>query len=351
MSRQVTVIDTGLAPARWNLAFDQALVEAHRHGRQGDTIRFIRFPRAAIVGRHQRLAREVDLAWCAAHGVELARRITGGGAIWMEPAILGWELVLDRSKVAADLATVGARIGGGVAAALNRLGVDARFRPRNDVEVDGRKLCGMGGLFDGGTVLYQGTVLVDLDAEAMAHALVLPTAKLERRGLALLAQRTTSLHQELGEMPSLERVQAALLEAWARALEISPEPGTVPPSLEDAAHAAHDAEIGTDGFVLGPAPPAAGEAWLTGEHRAPGGTIRAHLRLWPSADAVIQDVWFEGDFFVSPPRAVSDLEAALKGVVLARSAAVVGAFFSARTDTIMLGLTPGDFTQALASAA
>ena len=47
--------------------------------------------------------------------------------------------------------------------------IDARFRPRNDIEVDGRKLSGTGGFFDGDTLIYQGTVLVDLDPAAMVR--------------------------------------------------------------------------------------------------------------------------------------------------------------------------------------
>lgn len=349
MGRRCDVIDTGLAPARWNLAFDQALLEAHRERRQRDTIRFIRFPRAAIVGRHQCLAREVNVAWCEAHGVELARRITGGGAIWMEPDILGWELVLSRHGIAADLAAVGAGVGEAVARALVELGVRARFRPRNDVEVDGRKLCGMGGLFDGDTLLYQGTVLVDADLDAMSRALVLPTAKLERRGLSLLTERLTSLRLMLGKAPPLSTVQAALLDAWANALSLAPERCPVPPELTAAAQAIHDDEIGTDAFVAG-LPPPTGEPWGSGEHLAAGGTIRAHLRLRPGQDAVIQDVWFESDFFVSPPEAVAGLEAALKDLPLTRAARAVEAFFSRHPDVTMLGLTPDDFVAALAAA-
>mgnify|MGYP000555928568 CR=1 FL=1 len=46
-----------------------------------DTLRFQHFPPSAIIGRHQILAREVDLEWCAGHDVAIARRMTGGGAI------------------------------------------------------------------------------------------------------------------------------------------------------------------------------------------------------------------------------------------------------------------------------
>ena len=47
------VIDTGLRRARANVAFDQAIIEAHKAGEIPDTIRFLRFPRCVLIGRHQ----------------------------------------------------------------------------------------------------------------------------------------------------------------------------------------------------------------------------------------------------------------------------------------------------------
>ena len=64
-----------------------------------------------------------------------------------------------------------ARICGAVAAGLRRLGVAAEFRPRNDIEVHGRKLCGTGGVIDGRTLFFQGTLLAEFDPERMIEAL------------------------------------------------------------------------------------------------------------------------------------------------------------------------------------
>ena len=57
--------------------------------------------------------------------------------------------------------------------------IDARFRPRNDIEVGGQKLCGTGGFFDGDTLFYQGTVLIDVDPARMMACLNVPAAKLQ----------------------------------------------------------------------------------------------------------------------------------------------------------------------------
>jgi lipoate---protein ligase len=147
--RPVRVIDTGLRSGRENVAFDQALIEAHNAGRIPETVRFLRFRPSALVGLHQILSHEVRLEYCARHGIEVGRRITGGG-LYLDEGQIGWELVLERRGLAGDLASVAARICAAAAAGLRRLGVEAEFRPRNDIEVHGRKLCGTGGLVDGG---------------------------------------------------------------------------------------------------------------------------------------------------------------------------------------------------------
>jgi lipoate-protein ligase A len=348
VSRTVRVIDTGLRPARWNIAFDQALIELHRDGRIPDTIRYLRFPRSALVGRHQALAREVHLDWCRANSVEIARRITGGGAIWFEPAHLGWELVLPRAALSARLDEAAQRICQAAAGGLRRLGLDAAFRPRNDIEVGGRKISGTGGFFDGGTLFYQGTVLCDLDFEAMARALVLPVEKLGRRGLAALAERVTTVRRELGSLPDLASLEAVLLQGLGEGLDLDPMPGAVTAVETDLAELLLREEIGTESFVEGPdltSPPGV----LSGTQLAAGGLIEAHVRLRPGAERRIQQVVFTGDFFCAPPRAVADLEAALTGVPAVDAPAAVERFFAVGL-LAMLGAGAEDFAAALAAA-
>jgi lipoate-protein ligase A len=348
VSRPVRVIDTGLRPARWNIAFDQALIDLHRESSIPDTIRFVRFPRSALVGRHQALAREIRLDWCRANGIEVARRITGGGAIWFEPAHLGWELVLPRAAVGPILDSAAAKICRAAAAGLRRLGLAAAFRPRNDIEVGGRKISGTGGFFDGRTLFYQGTVLCDLDFEAMADALVLPVEKLRRRGLAALAERVTTVRRELGSVPDLASLQRALVEGLAEGLELDPAPSAAVPLEIDLADRLLREEIGTETFVEGPDLAIARDV-LSGTQRASGGLIEAHVRLRPGAEQRIQQVVFTGDFFCAPPRAVADLEAALAGLPAADAPGAVERFFAAKLPAI-LGAGPEDLAAALAAA-
>ena len=140
-----------------------------------DTLRYLRFPPTALVGRHQALGQEINLDFCRANDIGVVRRITGGGAIFLDPGQLGWELAFNRKTLGiTSLPELTQAICEAAADGISRLGVDARYRPRNDIEVDGRKISGTGGFFDGDTLFYQGTVLVDMDPQTMVSALRVP---------------------------------------------------------------------------------------------------------------------------------------------------------------------------------
>ena len=344
------VIDTGIRDGRRHIAFDQALIDARAAGTIPDTIRFLRFAPTALVGRHQALSREVRVAHCEANGIRLVRRITGGGAIYLDEGQLGWSLVFDRATLAiGSLAELAREICEAAAAGLSRLGIDARYRPRNDIEVDGRKIAGTGGFFDGDTLFYQGTVLIDLDPARMLAALRVPQAKLAKRGLDSAAQRIVTLKELLGEAPAIERVQEALLAGFADRLGIAPRWGAVEPAEDALADRLHDEEIGTDAFVREIDDPREGEEVRSGTHAGPGGTITVYLRLEGARDERIREALVTGDFFVTPPRTVLDLEAALRGVAVADAAAAVEAFFGhARIG--LLTVSPADFTAAIDAA-
>ena len=234
-----------------------------------------------------------------------------------------------------------------VAAGLSSaFGIEARFRPRNDIEVGGRKLCGTGGFFDGDTLIYQGTVLVDADPARVIGCLNVPEAKLKKRELDSAEQRVVTLKALLGEAPSVEAVHRAVLDGLAAKLGIDLQPGE--PTAEEEALAAklHDEEIGTDEFVFEIDDPRGADV-LEASHTGPGGTVSAYLRLEGEGGARrIREALITGDFFVTPPRLIYDLEAALRGVFIGEAGAAVDAFFADRKPDL-LTIAPADFRKVI----
>ncbi|MDE3121644.1 MAG: lipoate--protein ligase family protein [Paracoccaceae bacterium] len=344
------VIDTGTRDCRAQMAFDQALIEGHKAGTTPDTLRFLTFEPSVLVGRHQAIGQELHLDACRAAGVGIGRRVTGGGALYLDEGQFGWELVFHQSTLGlSSLSDVAAALCEAAAAGLARLGIPARYRPRNDIEVEGRKISGTGGFFDGTTIFYQGTVLYDMDGARMASLLNIPAAKLAKRGQTSGAERVVTLTQLFdGAPPPVAAVKQALIDGFAERLGISALWGAITAEEEAAAARIHDEEIGTDAFVYEIDAPGGAEV-LTGSHTGPGGTVTAHLRLEGPRQDRLREILLTGDFFVAPPATVMNLEAALRGISVEDVGTAVESFF-AQAKPGLLSVTPADFTTAIQAA-
>jgi lipoate-protein ligase A len=198
-------------------------------------VRFHRYPACVLLGRNQDVERAADAEYCGRAGIGIARRVTGGGAVFMSPRMLAWDVVIDRGTMRGDLGLVTRSICEGVAAGLSRLGVTARFRAPNDIEIGGRKVSGSSGYADGRSAILQGTVLAADD----------------------FAAKVTCLAEALQDAPPLsaivERVSRGLAEALRR------EPAFGSPTAPEVAlcETLLREEIGTDAFATGAAQAAA----------------------------------------------------------------------------------------------
>lgn len=345
------VIDSSVREGRLQIAFDEALIELHKAGHVPDTLRFLRFPPTALVGRHQAVSHELRLEHIRANGIGIVRRITGGGAIYLDPGQVGWELVLSRRRL--PMPTLGDYTRAICEAAAHGLskafGIAARFRPRNDIEVDGRKISGTGGFFDGDTLIYQGTVLVDVDPGAMMACLNVPRAKLEKRDLDKAESRVVTLSSLLARTPTVDEVQSALALGFAEKLGLEWHAAEPSAQEEELALARYREEIGTDEFVYAidePRGEGVAEAALT----SAGGTVSAFVRFeGQGAARRIREALLTGDFFVTPPRTVFDLEAHLRGVPAIQAGSAVSDFFAARKPDL-LTIAPDDFRRVIEAA-
>jgi lipoate-protein ligase A len=351
VSAPFRIIDTGVREGRANIAFDPALIELRQQDKVPDTIRFMRFPPTALIGRHQDLSREVNLDYCNEDGVGVVRRVTGGGAIYLDEGQLGWELVFHRASLGiANLPDLAAAICNAAAAGLRKLGVKAKFRPRNDIEVDGRKISGTGGFFDGDILIYQGTVLVDMNPAQMVKALNIPAAKVAKHDLDTAEQRVVTLKELLGDdLPDMETIKAALIEGFTEMLGIEAEPGDISDAEEALAQQYYDDEIGTEDFLREIDNPGGQDQLLEGSHTGLGGTINAFVKLEGPTLGILQRVLITGDFFVTPPRIIFDLEAALAGTRLEDVGTTLEQFFE-NADIGMLSAGAEDFNAAINDA-
>ena len=343
------VIDTGLRRAAENLALNRALLESHQEGASPHTLRFLRFLPSALVGFHQSVAQELRTDYCAEQGIEIQRRITGGGAIYFDETQIGWELYLDKRFLGtAEMPVIAQRICEAAARGISALGVDARFRPRNDIEVDGRKISGTGGAFDGDSILYQGTLLIDFDVERMLRVLRIPAEKLSDKAISSARDRVANLKDLLGELPPFDQVQQRLAEAFAEAFDVSLEWSDALNETEEQKFTEALAEMDSAEWIYQNDRPASEAGLLEGLHKSSGGLMRAALAMDHARDRIKQ-VWITGDFFVKPGRAVVDLEASLRDTPVGELETNVRRFFD-RNAVEMLMLSPDDFLTVLRNA-
>ena len=125
--------------------------------------------------------------------------------------------------------------------------------------------------------------------------------------------------------------------------------GTITAYEEELAERAFREEIGTDAFVAMLDAPPADDALVSASLPCPGGTVRADIRLEGVNRDRIREALITGDFFVTPPRLVFDLEATLRGVDVAEAGAAVDRFF-ARTAADFLSLSGADFRRVIEMA-
>ncbi|MGV6820215.1 MAG: lipoate--protein ligase family protein [Parvularcula sp.] len=347
---QFRVTDTGLRSGRENIAFDQAMVDAHQNGEIPDTLRFIGFKPVVLVGRHQALSQEVHADFCRNNNIDIGRRITGGGAIYMDEGQMGWAIVCRRESLGGgSLTDVTTKICTAAAAGLSRLGLEARYRPRNDIEVGGRKISGTGGFFDGDTLIYQGTVLGAVNPDVMFNALNVPASKLEKRDLSDASRRVTTLTEELGGPPDWAAVKTALAEGFAEGLGVKMVAGPISDAEERRANQLFLEEIGTDEFVYDIDDPARDAEVRVGSHQGAGGNVTAHVRLEGARNERLREVLIAGDFFITPPRIIMDLEASLRRLSVENIEQGVADFFES-ADVGMLSVAPADFAAAIRAA-
>jgi lipoate---protein ligase len=235
---------------------------------------------------------------------------------------------------------VARRICHAAATAISALGVDARYRPRNDIEVDGRKISGTGGAFDGDALLYQGTLLIDFDVEKMLRVLRIPAEKLSDKAIASARERIANLTDLLGRRPDPVLIKRNLIQAFESEFNVEFQEGDLT-LTEHARYQVALAEIDTLDWIDLVHRPASDMPRYESVQKFGGGLLRASLTYDRLAHRIKQ-VWFSGDCFISPRRTIVDLEAALHDTSVERLEHNVRVFFAAR-EVDMLALTPDDF--------
>ncbi|MCX7995285.1 MAG: lipoate--protein ligase family protein, partial [candidate division WOR-3 bacterium] len=339
-------LDTGVLSAAENMAIDEMLLKLRALNKIPDTIRVLQFnPPAVLAGFHQSIEQEVRVDYCQKNGIDINRRITGGGTVFFDKSQLGWEIICSKEFFNDHLpnAELFKRLSMPVIGLLEHLGINARFRGRNDIEVNGRKISGTGGAEWNRAFLFQGTLLVDFDVDTMLRALRVPIEKLKRHEIDSLKERVTCIKWEIGYAPDIKILKNLLRKSFEQHFGIKlVESGFT--DVEKDLLPEYLKKFRSEEWINKVKLPAFEQPVISTVHQSRGGKIKA-LFTTNLRRRRIQSVIFMGDFFAYPSRAVFDLESLFKDLPLEKDLIIneLRNYFKTKTDLYIPNIGFSDF--------
>jgi lipoate-protein ligase A len=213
-------IRDGKATASFNMGTDEAILDAVAAGSSPPTLRLYTWsPSAVSIGRFQAFKEAVNVEACRERGIDIVRRISGGGSVFHdELGEVTYSVILNEEHLPSrDYVASFEYLLGGVIGTLRTLGLKAEFSRINDVVVKGRKVSGSAQVRRNGAVLQHGTVLLTMDTDLAFEVLNVPRLKVEDKALAAPADRVTTIAAE-GVRIDAARLYQELEDGFSNAL-------------------------------------------------------------------------------------------------------------------------------------
>jgi lipoate-protein ligase A len=319
------------------------------------------------IGYHQDVTQEVDLDYCRAHDIPVFRREVGGGAVYLDGNQLFYQVILhkDNPLSPSDKGAFYRTLLEPAADAYRQMGIGARYKPVNDIITDeGRKISGTGAAEIGDYLILVGNVIMDFDYETMVRVLKVPDEKYRDKVYKSLRENLSTIRRELGELPPLEEISAALIANYEAVLGPL-ERAELPPVVYDKVAELKQTHT-TDEWLYKRGKRreewrvkiATGVAVSQRVYKAPGGLIRATVETIETSPPelrgtegghrgiCIAEASLSGDFFLYPADKLEALEDVLAGVELGAVEPTIAEFYR-REGIESPGVTPADFVRAL----
>ncbi len=192
---EIRVLETGYNNAQWNMSVDEVLMNSV------NDIPILRLygwkPPSVSIGYFQRMEEEVNVKKCNQLGIDIVRRITGGGSV-LHDSELTYSFLA--RKYPQNISESYRWICDAIITAIKKLGLDAKFSPLNDIIINGKKISGNAQTRKKGTLLQHGTILLNADVEKMFSVLKVPSEKISDKMIADVKERVVGLSKTFDEV-------------------------------------------------------------------------------------------------------------------------------------------------------
>lgn len=292
--------------ARHHFAMEEALARLLDEGHSSPTLRLRRVHPAVFVGVHQNTASEVDIDYCRAHGIQIVRRMNGGGAVYQEMGSFCFSAFFRLSTFGVSEIELYRYFADPVIRTCADYGVSAHFGGRNDVLVGDRKIYGSAQFSCYQAFVQSGTFLVNMNFDTMEKALTPSKLKFIGKSAQSIRERVTSLSDEAGrEIDTLE-VMDRLAYHISNSLGIHLTPGFFTPAEQELAAELLKVKYSTDQWNFG----SQLEFQITVAERTGEGILSLSADIEGS---IIRKIQITGDILLSQKEIFEELEQLIAG--------------------------------------
>ncbi len=315
----IRLVDAGSVPYLRSQTVYHGVAWARTNGTPDTIILACPMEPYVCIGLHQEVDKEVDLNYCAQNDIPVVRREVGGGAVYLDRNQIFTQWIFHPQRLPLRVEKRFEFFADPLVATYKALGIQACFRPINDIQVNGKKIGGTGAGAIGNSEVLVGNFLFDFDFTEMAKVLKVPNEQFRGKVHQSLQQYMTTMKRELGAAPSHGMVKELYVQACERVLGDELVVGKFT-DVELRAMEAFDAKFTSadwlhqKGGLQRAGVKIHNDVWVYDATRqAKGGSIQMTIR---KRNNQIDDISIFPDFKLQPEHSVQALENALLGVEL-----------------------------------
>lgn len=256
------LIDEDSTDVYQNLAVDETVARfTASQKNKVNTLRFWRSKRAVVIGRFQCVHKEVNLSFCEENLISIARRFTGGGAVYHDLGNLNFSICADRSEkyVPKTLKEIYEYFIGNVSESLKSIDIPTQYDPIGScIRIEDLKITGTAGWLKRGVAFLHGTLLINSDLPMLRQSLSPPEGqpvflrdKTRVRCMDSKRDHVTNIADQVKKYPSIEAIKKAIAQSIEISSRQSVQKGSLSQEEKDTAQTLYQSRYSQSEWNLG----------------------------------------------------------------------------------------------------